>query len=163
MSKTIFLVRHAKSSWEGVALRDKDRPLNDRGYRDAPVMAQILASRIKGPVRMISSPAVRAFTTAGIFRDAMQVSEPLVIKDSLYYGDEEDYLAALREVDEQYQYAVLFRHNPKVEYFCRSVKDSFNAEIPTCAVVGFTSEIDRWNDLEWNNLQYKEHFFPKEL
>lgn len=163
MSKTIFLVRHAKSSWEGVALRDKDRPLNDRGYRDAPVMAQILASRVRGLVRLISSPAIRAFTTASIFRDSMQVSEPLMIKDSLYYGNEEDYLEALRNVDEQYPCAVLFGHNPKVEYFCRSVKGAFNAEIPTCAIVSFTSDIERWNELEWGKLQYTEHFFPKEL
>ena len=68
--KTLFLIRHAKSSWEYTALPDKDRPLNDRGKRDAPKMGKRLAKRDVTPDLILSSPARRALTTAEIRQEA---------------------------------------------------------------------------------------------
>src|SRR6184192_1474294 len=62
--KTLFLIRHAKSSWDDTALPDKDRPLSDRGRRDAPKMGKRLAKRDVKPDLILSSPARRALTTA---------------------------------------------------------------------------------------------------
>ena len=64
--KTLFLIRHAKSSWDDTALPDKDRPLADRGRRDAPKMGKRLAKRDVKPDLILSSPARRALTTAEI-------------------------------------------------------------------------------------------------
>ena len=64
--KTLFLIRHAKSSWDDTALPDKDRPLGDRGRRDAPKMGKRLAKRDVKPDLILSSPARRALTTAEI-------------------------------------------------------------------------------------------------
>ena len=64
--KTLFLIRHAKSSWDDPALSDKDRPLSDRGRRDAPKMGKRLAKRDVKPDLILSSPARRALTTAEI-------------------------------------------------------------------------------------------------
>ena len=163
MSKSIFIVRHAKSSWEGEAIRDKDRPLNDRGYRDAPVMARIMAEMVTPPVAFISSPAVRAFSTATIFRDAIRSVVPMSINDQLYYGDAGDYLEAVRGVDESYHTAALFGHNPKVEDFSCSVPGAYRQEIPTCAILFFRTDVDRWNEVDWENLRYAGHFFPKTI
>ena len=64
--KTLFLIRHAKSNWADAALPDKDRPLNDRGQRDAPKMGERLAKRAVKPDLILSSPATRALKTAEI-------------------------------------------------------------------------------------------------
>src|SRR5205085_6869527 len=64
--KTLFLIRHAKSSWDDTALPDKDRPLGDRGRRDAPKMGKRLAKRDVKPDLILSSPATRALKTAEI-------------------------------------------------------------------------------------------------
>jgi Histidine phosphatase superfamily (branch 1) len=64
--KVLFLIRHAKSSWDNTALPDKDRPLDDRGKRDAPKMGKRLAKRDVKPDLILSSPAMRALTTASL-------------------------------------------------------------------------------------------------
>ncbi|MDH3806604.1 MAG: histidine phosphatase family protein, partial [Gammaproteobacteria bacterium] len=64
--KTLTLVRHAKSSWKDSGLSDRERPLNKRGERDAPVMGKRAAAAGLRPSQIISSPAVRAWTTAKI-------------------------------------------------------------------------------------------------
>ena len=72
--KTLFLIRHAKSSWDDTALADKDRPLNDRGKRDAPKMGKRLADRDVNPDLILSSPAMRALTTAEIIAKKLDYS-----------------------------------------------------------------------------------------
>ena len=57
--KTLILVRHAKSSWNDPAQRDIDRPLNERGRNDAPMMAERLLKRDIHPQRILCSPALR--------------------------------------------------------------------------------------------------------
>src|SRR3981189_3928270 len=64
--KALFLIRHAKSSWDDTAVPDKDRPLDDRGKRDAPKMGERLAKRDVQPDLILSSPARRALNTAEI-------------------------------------------------------------------------------------------------
>ena len=68
--KTIYFIRHAKSSWDHFGISDKDRPLNDRGEQDAPRMAQLLKEKGVQPDQLVSSPAKRAFTTATYFAKA---------------------------------------------------------------------------------------------
>src|SRR6266487_3467541 len=70
--KTLFLIRHAKSSWDDTALPDKDRPLGDRGRRDAPKMGKRLAKRDVKPDLILSSPARRALTTAEIIAKKLE-------------------------------------------------------------------------------------------
>ena len=65
--KTLYLARHAKSDWGNEVLKDIDRPLNNRGYSDAYIQSVKFSTDQKHPDLIISSPAVRAFTTAGIF------------------------------------------------------------------------------------------------
>jgi phosphohistidine phosphatase len=77
--KTLFLIRHAKSSWDDIALPDKDRSLNDRGRRDAPKMGKRLAKRNVTPDLILSSPARRALTTAEIPRNLPDMPSTAVL------------------------------------------------------------------------------------
>jgi phosphohistidine phosphatase len=91
--KTLFLIRHAKSSWESTALPDKDRPLNDRGKRDAPKMGKRLAKRDVKPDLILSSPARRALTTAEIIAKKLNYKRrDIVVDDRLYAGAVRDLL-----------------------------------------------------------------------
>ena len=85
--KTLFLIRHAKSSWDDTALPDKDRPLGDRGRRDAPKMGKRLVKRDVKPDLILSSPARRALTTAEIIAKKLDYKlKDIVVDDRLQRG-----------------------------------------------------------------------------
>ena len=91
--KTLFLIRHAKSSWDDPALPDKDRPLGDRGRRDAPKMGKRLAKRDVKPDLILSSPARRALKTAEIIAKKLDYKlKDIVVDDRLYTGAVHDLL-----------------------------------------------------------------------
>ena len=83
--KTIYFIRHAKSSWADMSLRDIQRPLNARGLRDAPFMAKMLKGRGVQLDAIVSSPANRAFTTATYFAEAFGLkSADIIVKQDIY-------------------------------------------------------------------------------
>ena len=93
--KTLFLVRHAKSSREDTRLPDKDRPLNDRGKRDAPKMGKRLAKRDVRPELILSSPAMRALTTAEMIAKKLDYKlKEIVVDDRLYPSDADEMLTS---------------------------------------------------------------------
>jgi phosphohistidine phosphatase len=100
--KTLFLVRHAKSSWDDTALPDKDRPLDDRGRRDAPEMGKRLAKRAVKPDLILSSPARRALTTAEVIAKKLDYKlKDIVVDDRLYAGGADDLLNVIRELGDE--------------------------------------------------------------
>lgn len=161
--KQIFLVRHAKSSWDHPGLSDLQRPLNARGIKDAPAMGRIFTGLVESPIILISSPAIRAFSTASMFREQLGPETPHELESSLYHGDENDYLACLQEQDERYKSVALFGHNPIIENFCAQITNSWSGAIPTCAILQFQSRVSKWQKVKWNNILYLNHYFPKEV
>lgn len=161
MHKTIFVIRHAKSSWQ-LPVSDIERPLNERGKKDAPVMAAIFTKLIEWPLKMVSSPANRAISTAKIFKDLANYHEQIEINNSLYYGDENDYLEEIQKTSENVNSIALFGHNPKVEQFSMNVRNPYLYEVPTCAIMMFSAEVDQWTEVNWENIEFHNHFFPKE-
>jgi bisphosphoglycerate-dependent phosphoglycerate mutase len=100
--KTLFLIRHAKSSWDDTALPDKDRPLNDRGKRDAPKMGKRLAKRDVKPDLILSSPAKRALTTAEIIAKKLDYKlKDIVVDDRLYAGAVHDLLNVIHKLGDK--------------------------------------------------------------
>ena len=99
--KTLFLVRHAKSSWTQLHLPDIDRPLNERGYNDAHLVSKTMLHKTKLPDQMISSSAVRAMTTALIFaRTFAYPEEKIQIESQLYETTVQDYLHVISRVSD---------------------------------------------------------------
>ncbi|MEJ7662643.1 MAG: histidine phosphatase family protein [Hymenobacter sp.] len=95
--KTLYLMRHAKSSWSFDELNDQERPLNDRGRDDAPRMGQALAARHIKLDRLVSSPAVRAMSTAVLVaRELAFPSADIVIEPTIYQADVDTLLAIIR-------------------------------------------------------------------
>ena len=98
--KTLFLVRHAKSSRDDLSLSDRDRPLDDRGKQDAPMMGKRLAKRDVKPDLLVSSPALRALTTAQLIAGELGYKrKDIVVDDRLYASSPDDLLAVIRALD----------------------------------------------------------------
>jgi len=113
--KTLFLVRHAKSSWDDTALPDKDRPLNDRGKRDAAKMGERLAKIDVKPDLILSSPARRALTTAEIVAKKLDYKlKNILVDDRLYAVDADDLLDVIRKLGDKSKRVMLFGHNPEL-------------------------------------------------
>ena len=114
MKRTLFLVRHAKSSWDDVALPDEERPLADRGKRDAPMMGKRLAKRQVKPDLILSSPARRALSTAEIIAKELNFrAEDIVVDERLYATEADMLLGVIGELSDKLTCVMLFGHNPE--------------------------------------------------
>src|SRR5689334_22986953 len=110
--KTLFLVRHAKSSWAHLSLNDFDRPLNARGKKDAPFMGEILYNQHILPDLLLSSPAKRAFSTAKKIAKAIGYKKKEINTDKdIYDADEDTLLKVIHRQDQKYDSIMLVGHN----------------------------------------------------
>jgi phosphohistidine phosphatase len=144
--KTLTLLRHAKSSWTDASLQDRERPLNRRGQRDAPVMAERIKQAGIRPSLILSSPAVRAWTTArSIAHEIGYPMEFLQQEDRLYHASISSILKVIAEQDEGFNHLMIVGHNPGLTDFANYLTPELTDNIPTCGFASF--EIDRkdWN------------------
>ncbi len=142
--KTLFLVRHAKSSWDDPALADKDRPLNDRGKRDAPKVGERLAKAGAKPDLILSSPAKRALTTAEIIaRELGYKRKNIVVDDRLYAVESEVLLDVIRQLDDGAECVMLFGHNPELTELAHRLSGKI-CHMPTCAVAELKFDVKLW-------------------
>jgi len=143
--KTLFLVRHAKSSWNDPALPDKDRPLNDRGERDARRLGKRLAKRDVKPDVIVSSPARRALATAGIIARKLDFRvKDIQVSDRLYAVEPDDLLQVIRGLGDKVKSAMLVGHNPELTELAQRLSDEI-AYMPTCAVAEFRFDARSWS------------------
>ncbi len=143
--KTVFLVRHAKA--EHGDLPDRDRPLADRGLQDASTMGARLAARHLKPDLMLSSPALRALTTAQLFADEIGHDRKLILVDERLYASSADVLLAIVQgLDARLQRVMLFGHNPEFAELAHRWSNTIFA-MPTCAVAEFGFDTKSWADL----------------
>jgi phosphohistidine phosphatase len=145
--KTLLIVRHAKSSWDNASLSDIDRPLNDRGKRDAPVMAgRLIRTGVKIGV-FVSSPAKRARHTAEIFlHEFGRKEKELVILQQLYHAQVQDFKEVVAGLDDRYDSAVLFSHNPGITAFANVLTTVRLDNMPTCSIFAVTSQAENWRE-----------------
>ena len=163
--RTLYLIRHAKSSWGNPGLRDFDRPLNDRGLHDAPKMAQLLSEAGIKPDMLVSSPAKRALTTALFFAEALNIDAAEVVRElSIYEAIPTEILRIISDLPESAQTAVLFGHNPTfTEVANRFVENDFIDNIPTCGIVKINSTATSWREFYEGNSKVTACYFPKEV
>ncbi len=145
--KNLFLVRHAKSSWDDPALPDKDRPLAARGKRNAPKMGRRLAKRGVKPDLLLSSPAQRALATAQIFATELGCNtKDIVLSGELYAAAADELLALIRAFDDDLQEVMLFGHNPELLELAQGLSSKID-RMPTCAVAEFRFDVTSWSDV----------------
>jgi phosphohistidine phosphatase len=145
--KTLFLVRHAKSSRDDPALPDRDRPLNERGMRDASRVGGQLAKRDANPDLILSSPARRALTTAEIVARKLHYRlKDIVLDERLYAATPEVLLAIVHELDDKAKRVMLFGHNPELTELAHRLSEKIT-DMPTCAVAEFAFDTKSWSNV----------------
>jgi phosphohistidine phosphatase len=145
--KRLLILRHAKSSWADNSIPDWQRPLNDRGKRDAPRAGAWLRARSRVPDRIVSSDAVRARTTAQAVAEAAGYSGEIVIEPSLYHAETQAVFAVLNDVADEVHTVMIVGHNPGLEQFVQQLTGESH-DLPTTALVELAVPIERWNELD---------------
>ena len=159
--KNLILIRHAKSSWAFPNLKDEERPLNDRGLGDAPKMASFCKKKELQLSHLISSPAVRAFTTADFFQKEYKIK--LSKETDLYFGNEEDWLHIINDLGDEVKFPAFFSHNPTITFFANLYEGDNIENVPTCGVIHLVSKVDKWSDFHYDNTIIKNVYFPKTI
>lgn len=146
--KRLLILRHAKSSWGNPSLADWQRPLNDRGLRDAPRVGALLRDRSLVPDLIITSDAVRARTTAETVAKAAGYTRELVVEPSLYHATPADLIAVLQGVAEEAGRSVMIvGHNPGLEDLVEQLTGEDHS-LPTAALVQLALPIERWSEID---------------
>jgi phosphohistidine phosphatase len=141
--KTLFLIRHAKSSWDDPRLTDRQRPLTERGQRDARRLGKRLAKRYRRPDLMLSSPAVRALETARLISRKFGCRH-LAVDARLYGCKSSDLLRVIHRLDDCHKRVMLFGHNPELTGLARRFSDDIH-HLPTCAAARFKFDASSWS------------------
>lgn len=160
--KQLTLVRHAKSSWKEKGQDDFDRPLNERGKRDAPMMGRRLAQTHIAPDLIVSSPAKRAITTARIIADAIgYTTSNIVLNKMIYEAELKDLFKVINGFDDHAQHVMLFGHNPGLTELTIYLTIAPIDNVPTCGVVRVELAVDTWADVKQGSGTLIEFDYPK--
>jgi phosphohistidine phosphatase len=160
--KTLILVRHAKSSWEEAGIDDFDRPLNERGKHDAPVMAKRLKNKNIDVDIFISSPAKRALRTAKYFAEEFDVDKKEIEQVSKLYGASvSTFLEVVSNIDEKNKIAVLFSHNPGITDFANTLTNVHIDNMTTCSIFAVQADADKWADFFRSEKNFLFFDYPK--
>ncbi len=162
--KTLYLLRHAKSSWNDSGLKDFDRPLSSRGFRDAPAMAMRFASCGNQLQCIVTSPAKRASTTARLFANNIGFSSVDIASNAdLYFAGTGMLLKVASMLGNEYSSAMLVGHNPAITEFANLMAVSNIDNVPTCGLVKLGLEIINWSDIKAGAAHLLEFDYPKKL
>jgi len=168
MNKTIYLARHAKSSWDSGVSKDFGRPLSGRGQRDAIRMGEALNERGWKPQKIISSPALRAQQTCLVYCQSLDIpSDNIVWNRDIYAAYTVTLLHILTSQPESIESLMLVGHNPAMEdlleHLCLEVPRQKNGKLFTTGNVARLSVSVLWKDLVMHDAKLEGLLRPKEL
>jgi phosphohistidine phosphatase len=159
--KTLFIVRHAKSSWDNSSHADFDRPLNERGIRNAPEMARRLVLRGLSPQHIITSPANRAISTARLMAVQFgQSEEMLIVEDSIYEASRQDLHRVISRQNPDYGTLMIIGHNPGMSDFLNWLCDEEEI-LSTASIAEVQVDSNKWNGWERGNGKLIHLDYPK--
>ncbi len=164
--KSLYLLRHAKSSWADASLDDRQRPLNSRGLKDAPEMGRRLAERDEKLDRVVSSPAERAHTTAELFCEACGFPpKQIVVEEVLYFLGSGSIEALILQQDDAVDSLMLVFHNPDITSLANALGDNGVRidNVPTCGLLRWRCEIPSWNQWTRASTHFEYFDYPKNL
>lgn len=145
--KMLYVIRHAKSSWDDPTLSDFDRPLNKRGKKDAPVIGKRLKHRNVTPDLLLSSPAERALTTCHEIAVEIGYAKSKIKTDKkLYHAEDIEILRIIQSLDHTYSCVWIFGHNPGLTDFVNLLANADIDNVPTCGVVACSLSIQSWDE-----------------
>lgn len=160
--KTLVIVRHAKSSWDNLGQADMERPLNDRGKKDAPEMARRLKEKLSNINLFVTSPAKRAHKTAKLFAEVFGVEkESITVAKDLYDAAPNAFFATVASLPKAAENVVLFSHNPGITEFANLLTNVHVDDMPTCAMFAVSADVDNWEEFKQAEKKFLFFDYPK--
>lgn len=160
--RTLYLLRHAKSSWTDASLADFERPLNDRGREAAEQMGRFLAEKKVGVSLVVSSPSVRTRQTVEVvFRHASPMIQPL-FDERIYEASLNMLVQAVTELPDSQQTAMLVGHNPGMEQLLSFLTHE-TRQVPTCALARIDLDCSNWMEAGRGSGRLEWFVTPKDL
>ncbi|WP_201354077.1 SixA phosphatase family protein [Hydrogenimonas urashimensis] len=145
--KELFILRHAKSSWDDPELSDFDRPLNRRGKEDAPLMGEYLAGLGIHPDLIVASPAKRAKKTAKIVAEKLGYEEEKIVWDErIYEASAQALLYLVCQLPANAKKVMVVGHNPGLTMLANILGDIAIENIPTAGIVAITFDTSKWEE-----------------
>jgi phosphohistidine phosphatase len=158
--KTLLIIRHAKAE-SSFTLNDFERPLNERGKKDAPVMAQRLLDKKIAIDAFVSSPAKRAKKTAELFYEMYKAHDDIILISALYHAPAEIFHQVIKELDDTLTTVAIFAHNPGITYFVNQLGAVRIDNMPTCAVFAVNVNCNSWKDFAKAKKDFLFFDYPK--
>ncbi|HEX3253985.1 MAG TPA: histidine phosphatase family protein [Pyrinomonadaceae bacterium] len=162
MPRTLYLLRHAKSSWKDASLRDFDRPLKGRGRDAAKQIGKRLANENTQPQLVVCSPAVRARATADIVVKQAALKVDITFDERIYEASLRDLLGVVAEIPDDKQVAMMIGHNPGFEELVAFLSGE-HRQMATCALAKIRSDAASWKDAKAGEGTLEWFITPKEL
>jgi len=162
--KLVTLLRHAKSSWADSGQKDFDRPLNDRGLRDAPMMSQRLLDRSCTPDAIACSAAIRTRQTAQFMLDVHSLSEQAItFHDDLYLASAGTLLDYIQRTNNEFAHLMIIAHNPGLELLGQQMHPSSPNQLATCSALHFGLHSNSFVIQPDTQIELLWHDFPKNI
>lgn len=163
MERKVFLIRHAKSSWSIGIDKDFERPLNERGFHDAPLMASVLKEHGIFPDAIVASAAKRTTQTATLIAEGLNFDKQTIhFTEQLYHASSSTIEDVITCMNDDWKTVFIVTHNPGITDFVNRLSPKFIiANMPTCGIVGASFHAAHWYEFAQ---QHKEVFlfeFPK--
>ncbi len=160
--KTLFILRHAKSSWDDASLSDFERPLNERGLEAAPLMGEVFRTNKFQPELILSSPAKRAAQTAGLIKNAANLDGEIRFDEHIYEASPSRLLDVLAEQNDGFKSILLVGHNPGLENLIKVLTGEIQA-MPTAALAIVNLEIESWKEISSSTGNLQTLIRPREI
>lgn len=159
--KTLYILRHAKSSWDNPSLADFERPLNERGLKTAPFMGEIMLKNNFKPELLLSSPAVRAKETVSLIKTSAKWQTKINFDERIYEASPQTLLNIVGELDKKAESAMIIGHNPGLEGLIKFITGELQA-MPTAGLAVIDLEIEDWNEITPESGKLRTIVRPKE-
>lgn len=159
--KTLYVLRHAKSSWDHPELADFERPLNKRGKKAAPFMGELMREKGLVPEIIVSSPAERAKTTARLVAGAAGFDAEIVFERGIYESGAHNLVYIVAEIEDRFGSAMIVGHNPGFEGIVRVLTGRYE-RMPTAALAVIDLDIGSWSETAPDTGELREVLRPKE-
>ena len=162
--RKLTLIRHGKSSWSDSSISDWERPLKDRGKKDALLIGYKLKEDGIIPDKIVSSSAKRAYDTAKRISECIEYPESeIAITDDIYFATMDQLIQIVQNLNDDWEHVFLFGHNPYFTDFANKFGNKQISNLSTTGVYQISFKCDSWNDISDAKSSTTMFIVPKDL